>query len=714
MTATPMMAQYLGLKAGHPDALLFYRMGDFYELFFADAVAAARALDIALTTRGEHEGAPIPMCGVPVHASEAYLLTLIRRGHRVAICEQMEDPAEARKRRGPTLVRREVVRLVTPGTLTEDTLLEARAHNYLAAWAEIRGAGALAWVDISTGAFRVMAAPRARLAPELARLAPREVIVPDALEAELRATVEEAGAVLTPLSPASFDSAQAGARVAALFGAATLEGFGAFERPELAAMGAIADWLDITQKGALPRLTPPVREVASDLVQIDAATRRNLEISRALAGGREGSLVHAIDRTVTAAGGRLLESRVAAPICDVGALRARHDAVQELAEDGAARLAVQDGLRGAPDMDRALARLSAGRGGPRDLAAIRGGLARARDVAARLAPAEAAPLIRAAAAMTGLEDVADPLTARLVAEPPVQASAGGLIAPGVDPELDALRELQSNGRSVIARLQARYAEETGIAALKIKHNNVLGYFIEVTARHADAMLGPPLSDAFRHRQTTGSAIRFTTPELSELESRILNAAARAQEIEAALFAALVAAVLAEAPRVAAAAAALAEVDLTAGLATLAADEGWTRPRIDDGRAFEIEGGRHPVVEAALRREGRGFAPNDCRLEEGERGAIWLLTGPNMAGKSTFLRQNAIIALLAQSGAFVPAARAHIGAVSRDLLPRRRLRRPRARPLHLHGRDGRDRRDPEPGRRPRPGDPGRDRPRHGHL
>ena len=663
MTATPMMAQYLRLKAGHPDALLFYRMGDFYELFFDDAAAAASALDIALTTRGEHEGAPIPMCGVPVHSAEGYLLNLIRQGHRVAICEQMEDPAEARRRGSKAVVRREVVRLVTPGTLTEDALLEARVSNYLAAWAEIRGAGALAWVDISTGAFRVMAAPRARLAPELARLAPREVIVPEALEAELRGVIEEAGATLTPLSPASFDSAQAGARVAALFGAATLEGFGAFERAELAAMGAVADWLDITQKGALPRLAPPVREAAGTLVQIDAATRRNLEIARSLAGTREGSLLHAIDRTVTAAGGRLLESRLAAPIRDVDALRARHDAVQEMAEDGALRLAVQDALRGAPDMDRALARLTAGRGGPRDLAAVRGALARARAVATRLSGADADRLTRAAAHMTGLEDVETPLAERLVAEPPLQVSQGGLIAPGTDPELDELRALQTDGRSVIARLQARYADEAGIAALKVRHNNVLGYFVEVTARHADAMLKPPLADAFRHRQTTASALRFTTPELSELESRILNAAGRAQEIEARHFAELTALVTAAAPRLAAAAAALAEADLTAALATLAADEGWTRPRIDDTRAFDVEAGRHPVVEAALRRDGRGFAPNDCCLDPQECGSLWLLTGPNMAGKSTFLRQNALIALLAQSGAFVPAARAHIGAVS---------------------------------------------------
>ena len=663
MTATPMMAQYLGIKAGHPDALLFYRMGDFYELFFDDAAAAAQALDIALTTRGEHEGAPIPMCGVPVHASEGYLLTLIRRGFRVAVCEQMEDPAEARRRKGPTLVRREVVRLVTPGTLTEDTLLDARAHNYLAAWAEIRGEGALAWVDISTGAFRVMAAPRSRLAPELARLAPRELIVPEALAGELRAVAEEAGAVATPLSAASFDSAQAGARVAALFRAGTLEGFGAFTRPEIAAMGAIADWLDITQKGALPRLAPPVREAARGLVQIDGATRRNLEIARALNGGREGSLLSAIDRTVTAAGGRLLEARLAAPIRDTEVLRSRHDAVQEMAEDGALRLAAQEALRGAPDMDRALARLSLGRGGPRDLAAIRDGLARGRGLAGVLSGVDAPLLAEAARDLAGLDELEAALDAQLVANPPLQASGGGLIAPGVDGELDEMRALQTDGRSVIAGMQARYAELAGIPGLKIKHNNVLGYFVEVTARHAEAMRTPPLSDEFRHRQTTASAARFTTPDLSELESRILNAATRAVEIEGTLFAALVDRVTEAAPRIAAAAAALAGIDLPAAFAALAAEEGWTRPRVDDSRTFEIEGGRHPVVEAALRRDGRGFAPNDCCLDPLDCGSIWLLTGPNMAGKSTFLRQNALIALLAQSGAFVPAARAHIGAVS---------------------------------------------------
>ena len=663
MTATPMMAQYLEIKAGHPDALLFYRMGDFYELFFGDADIAAGVLDIALTKRGEHEGKPIPMCGVPVHSAEGYLLRLIRAGHRVAVCEQMEDPAEARKRGSKAVVRREVVRLVTPGTLTEDALLEARRHNYLAAWAEIRGEGALAWVDISTGAFRVLAAPRERLAPELARLRPREVIVPEALERALRRDVEEAGAVPTPLSPASFDSAAAEERIAKLFRAGTLEGFGSFTRPELAAMGAVADWLDITQKGVLPLLRPPVREGAAGLVRIDAATRRNLEITEAMSGGREGSLVHAIDRTVTAAGGRLLERRIAAPITDLATLSARHDAVHDLVEDGATRMALRDVLKGAPDMDRALSRLAMGRGGPRDLAVLRGGLARAGEVSALMPSEFSAEMKRAAADLRGLEDALRPLEDWLVADPPILVRDGGLIAPGVDAELDEMRSLQTDGRGIIARLQAEYAEAAGVQSLKVRHNNVLGYFIETTARHAERMMAPPLSERFIHRQTTASAVRFTTLDLSSLETRILNAAGRAAEIEARLFEVLREGVLAEAGRIGAAAAALARVDVSAALAELAAAEGWTRPKVDDSRAFDVEGGRHPVVEAALKKQGDGFAPNDCCLDPLDCGSIWLVTGPNMAGKSTFLRQNAVIALLAQAGSYVPAARAHVGAVS---------------------------------------------------
>ena len=663
-TVTPMMAQYLAIKAANPGALLFYRMGDFYEMFFEDAVAAAAALDIALTKRGLHLGEDIPMCGVPVHAAEGYLLTLIRKGFRVAIAEQLEDPAEAKKRGGKSVVKRDVVRLVTPGTLTEESLLEARRHNFLAAWAEVRDEGALGWVDISTGEFRVMPCGLSRLGPELARLAPREVLVSETKEADCAAIVSDLRAALTPLARSAFDSQGAEKRLCDLFAVGSLDAFGAFSRAEIAAMGALVEYLDLTQRGKLPLLARPLREEAGSLVQIDAATRRNLELTQALSGGREGSLLATIDRTVTAGGARLLERRLSAPSRDLAQIHARHDAVRFLLEQGRLAQDLREDLRRCPDIDRALSRLALDRGGPRDLAAIRNGLEQAGCIAARLAETEAPPLLaEAGRRLLGHEDLVALLDAALVAEPPLLARDGGFIAQGYDPELDATRQLRDEGRGVIAGMQAGFIEETGIASLKIKHNNVLGYFIETTATHAERMLAPPHSARFIHRQTTANQVRFTTLELSELETRILNAGNHALEIEKRLYDSLKGAVLAAAGAISEASRALAEIDLATAFADLAAAEDWVEPRIDNSHAFEIEGGRHPVVEAALKRTGEPFIANDCQLTSGTTPAIWLLTGPNMAGKSTFLRQNALIALLAQTGSFVPARRAHIGLVS---------------------------------------------------
>ena len=660
---TPMMAQYLEIKARFPGAILFYRMGDFFEMFFDDAVAAAEALDIALTKRGTHQGQPIQMCGVPVHASEGYLLTLIRKGFRVAIAEQMEDPAEAKKRGYKSVVRRDVVRLVTPGTLTEDSLLEARRNNYLCAFADVRDEAALAWADISTGELRVSPSSLLRLGPDLARLAPREVLVSEARMTDLAGLVSESGASLTELARGSFDSASAERRLCALFGVSTLDAFGSFGRAEVAAMGALVDYLDLTQRGKLPLLQPPLREVAGGTVQIDAATRRNLEISAALSGGREGSLLAAMDRTVTAGGARLLERRLASPSLDLGTIHARHAAVRLLVDEGARRHRLRDHLRQVPDIDRALSRLALDRGGPRDLAAIRNGLTQAAGLAAQLD--DAPPVLsEAAAALGGHDDLVALLDRALVAEPPLMARDGGFVAEGFDAELDETRRLRDEGRGVIGGMQAEFVEVTGVSSLKIKHNNVLGYFIETTDTHAARMLAPPLSERFIHRQTTANQVRFTTVELSALETRILNAGNRALEMEKQHFESLRRAVLDRAGPIAAAARGLAELDLASALADLAVAEDWVEPVVDDSRAFEITAGRHPVVERALKRQGGGaFVANDCLLSSAETPAIWLLTGPNMAGKSTFLRQNALIALLAQMGSFVPAAAARIGLVS---------------------------------------------------
>ena len=655
---TPMMAQYLEIKAANPGALLFYRMGDFYEMFFEDAVNAAQALDIALTKRGKHDGKDIPMCGVPVHAAEGYLLTLIRKGFRVGVCEQLEDPAEAKKRGSKAVVKRDVVRLVTPGTLTEDSLLDARRHNFLAAFATVRDESALAWVDISTGNFSVMACDPTKLSPELARLAPREVLITD--ESEFYDIIEESGAAATELGRASFDSTQGEKRLCSLYSVASLDSFGSFTRAQISAMAAIVDYLEITQRGNLPLLRNPVIEGQAANMQIDAATRRSLELTSAMNGGRAGSLIGAIDRTVSAAGARLLERRLSSPSCHLGTVQSRQDCVSYFVENSRLRSDIRTPLKSVHDIDRALSRLALDRAGPRDMAAIRNSLTQAERLASFLPTDMPAILAEAAQSLVGHEQLLELLDQALVADPPLLARDGGFIAPGYNEELDEVRKLRDEGRSVIAAMQAEFIEMTGIASLKIKHNNVLGYFIETTATHADKMMAAPLNETFIHRQTTANQVRFTTVELSEIETKILNAGGRALEIEKRLYSSLKQAILDVAPQMSALARALAELDLSAGLAELAVDENWSRPVLTGDKAFDIQGGRHPVVEQALKKTGDPFVANDCDLSDQ---SIWLLTGPNMAGKSTFLRQNALIAVLAQMGAWVPANQAKIGIVS---------------------------------------------------
>ena len=659
---TPMMAQYMEIKAQYPNALLFYRMGDFYELFFDDAVAAADALDIALTKRGKHDGDDIPMCGVPHHASENYLLTLIRKGFRVAVCEQLETPAEAKKRGSKSVVRRDVVRLVTPGTLTEDSLLEARRHNYLAAFSIVRDQGALAWVDISTGSFSVMSLPPVRLGPELARLAPAEVALPEHLDTEYRAVITEIGAAPTILSRASFDSSAAQDRIKSLFGIDTLDAFGTFDRAEISAMGAIIDYLDITQKGKLPLLQRPVKESANRVMQIDAATRRNLELTRSLStGGRSGSLLGVMDCTVTAGGARLLERRLSSPSLDISVIHNRLDAVEFMMQSASLKNDLRDALTKVPDLDRALSRIALDRAGPRDIAAIRAGLTQAELISEVLDVTDAPIVVaQSVSALQGHQDLIGLLDRAIVAEPPLLTRDGGFIAPQYHAELDEYRTLRDQGRSVIAKMQQDYIQQTGITSLKIKHNNVLGYFIETTALHAEKMMAPPLSETFIHRQTTANQVRFTTLALSETETKILNAGNYALEIEKHLFQQLTAQLLDQSDAIISVSNALAELDLACTLADLSMRLDWVRPNVDDSRAFTIQGGRHPVVESALIRDGHSFVANDCGLDDG---AIWLLTGPNMAGKSTFLRQNALIALMAQMGSFVPAQSARIGVVN---------------------------------------------------
>ena len=659
---TPMMAQYLEIKTNYPDALLFYRMGDFYELFFDDAIAASSALDIALTKRGKHSGEDIPMCGVPHHAAEGYLLTLIRKGFRVAVCEQLESPAEAKKRGYKAVVHRDVVRLVTPGTLTEDSLLDARRHNYLAAYALVRDEAALSWVDISTGAFHVIALPSVMLGPELARLSPSEVLVSEATEDRFRELVEEVGASLTALGRAAFDSQNAEVRLKSLFSVASLESFGGFKRAEISAMGALIEYLDITQKGQLPRLQRPIKEVRQRVMQIDAATRRNLEITRSiLGGGRAGSLLETVDGTVTAGGGRLLEQRISSPSMDIGLINNRLDCIQYMLDHPADADALRQALRQVPDLDRALSRIALDRAGPRDLVCIRSGLTQSSDISMKYNRYTLPVLLNdALKTLNGFDDLVALLHNALVDEPPLLSRDGGFVATGYDAELDETRQLRDEGRSIIAQMQQEYIQQTEISSLKIKHNNVLGYFVETTATHADKMMAPPLNETFIHRQTTANQVRFTTVPLSEIETKILNAGNHAIELEKRIYQSLTKEILRLSDEISGAASGLAELDIATSLAKITQSNAWVRPTVDNSKAFEISGGRHPVVEAALQSDGARFVANDCALNDGK---IWLLTGPNMAGKSTFLRQNALIAILAQAGSYVPANHAQIGAVS---------------------------------------------------
>ncbi|WP_245582462.1 DNA mismatch repair protein MutS [Neorhizobium lilium] len=672
-----MMEQYIEIKANNPDSLLFYRMGDFYELFFEDAVAASRALGITLTKRGQHMGQDIAMCGVPIHAADDYLQKLIGLGFRVAVCEQIEDPAEARKRGSKSVVKRDVVRLVTPGTITEEKLLVASESNYLMALARVRGAAeaqmALAWIDISTGVFRLAETDPSRLLADILRIDPRELILPDTIfhDAELKPVFDVLGRVAVPQPAVLFDSATAEGRIARYFGVGTLDGFGTFSRAELAAASAATAYVEKTQIAERPPLGRPERESGASTLFIDPATRGNLELTRTLSGERDGTLLKVIDRTVTGGGARLLAERLMSPLTDPERINKRLDSISFLLDEPGLCGELRASLKHVPDMPRALSRLALDRGGPRDLGAILQGLEAARGVAAylerSLLPEE---LGEALADLKNLPLQLESMLGNMLAqELPLLKRDGGFLADGANSELDEVRALRDQSRKVIAGLQLQYAEETGIKSLKIKHNNVLGYFIEVTAGNAAPMIDTLEGKArFIHRQTMANAMRFTTTELADLESRIANAADQALTIELEAFDRMVAAVTSEAEAIKAGARALSIIDVGAALALLSEEWNYRRPIVDDSRMFAIEGGRHPVVEQALRRQSTGpFIANDCDLSPhgtAEFGALWLLTGPNMGGKSTFLRQNALIAILAQMGSFVPAASAHIGVVDR--------------------------------------------------
>jgi DNA mismatch repair protein MutS len=715
---TPSMAQFLEIKAANPDSILWYRMGDFYELFFEDAVVASDALGIVLTKRGKHLGQDIPMCGVPIHRADEYLQRLIKRGFRVAVCEQMEDPAEAKKRGAKSIVRRDVVRLVTPGTLTEDSLLDARSRNYLTAIfpspakavpatqaraktsrkAE-RGTQtfALASLDLSTGEFEVGEVAAVDFPGEIVRLAPSEVIASETtlrLE-DIEAWIRHAGAAATPVPPPSFDSLAGERLLKVQLAVSDLAGYGQFSRTELAAVGALLKYVELTQIGKRPFLRPPKRSGLGATLVIDAASRSSLELLRASSGDKDGSLFGAIDRTITGAGARELSARLASPLCDLSEIQVRLDTVAFLVDADLLRDDVRAVLRTSPDIARAVSRLALQRGGPRDLGSVRDGLVTAGAASvllgkARLGAGSSAKGLKHVRLPADLDRIAErldttalalteQLKAALVEDPPPFRRDGGFVRTGYRADLDEARQLREDSRKVMAALEAKYIEATGVKSLKIRYNNILGYFIEVTANTAKPLTSPPQDAVFRHRQTMSNAMRFTTDELIDIEGRIATAGERALALEHEVFSELAASVGNAEQALGQLAAALAELDCMAGLATIAVEQDYVRPTLELGTAFAVMGGRHPVVEQALDRAKSGaFIENDCQLgpvdevdaprptgfDETANRRIWLVTGPNMAGKSTFLRQNALITVLAQMGSFVPARSARIGLVDR--------------------------------------------------
>lgn len=663
---TPMMAQYHALKTQYPDTILFYRMGDFYEMFFDDAVKASEYLDITLTKRGKNQDNEIPMCGVPFHSYEPYLAKLIRAGFKVAICEQTETPEEAKKRGGyKALVNRDVIRVVTQGTLTEDTLLSPRENNYLASLCEVGGQYGLSWLDLSTGEFLVQPVQGATLSATLDRIAPSELLLQDRLASQENLAPQKQ--IMTPQPGSLFDSQNAQKRLESLFGVGTLEAFGTLSRAETASAGALIDYVNRTQKGKMPHIFR-LRQVTSGAVmEIDPATRRSLELVRTQAGERRGSLLDCIDRTITGAGARLLQTRLSAPLTDLADITTRHNQVETFVNETTLRDHLREMLRAMPDLERALSRLTIGRGGPRDLGMVRDALSICESLRAFLLSAGSDVATQFADALRSpppLQKLRDTLAAALEDTLPMLEREGGFIKTSYAADLAHLRSLRDDAKRVIAQLQAKYRDHTDISLLKISYNNVLGYYIEVPSRHADRMMVKTGdgTNPYIHRQTLANNARFTTPELSELERDIASSAEKSLALEQQFFAKFVADVAAHSEGLGVLARAGADLDVALSLAQLAVDCNYVRPEMENGYAFDIKGGRHPVVESALSKSGAVFVPNDCCLDPLQK--LWLLTGPNMAGKSTFLRQNALIVILAQMGSFVPAASARMGIVDK--------------------------------------------------
>ncbi len=677
---TPMMSQYLQIKKEHKDYLLFYRMGDFYELFMEDAIIASKALDIALTKRGKLDSQDIPMCGVPFHAYESYLAKLIRQGYKVAICEQVEDPKEAKKRGYKAVVKREVIRLVTAGTLTEEPLLESKKNNFLLSIAKQNDLWGLSWLDISTGDFYLQEVnikgkdEAVVLSGILSRLSPVETIVSDTFiqNPPLFKVLNDYKDQLSVLPQARFNSENAKKRLENAFKVETLDAFGSFSRAEITAAGVLLDYVENTQKGKIPLISNPVKVTESQIMEIDGATRRSLELVDSLTGDKNACLLGVIDRTVTGSGGRLLCSRVANPLKDVEQINQRLDMVEFFTRYHSLRQELREVLKSSPDIERALTRLSLGRGGPRDLANIKNALSLVPkiknivrgfkgQISGDMLPEIPEALQKVLLHLGEHTHLVDTLARALAEDLPLLARDGGFIREGYYPPLDEVKMLKNDSHKMIVDLQIKYAESAGVPNLKIKYNNVIGYFIEVQSKFAPQFLENP---EYIHRQSVLNASRFTTVELTELENKIRGAADKALAMEVEIFDNLVQDIKLASEDILQTSKAYAELDVASALADLAVEHNYCRPQIDESLAFDIKEGRHPVVEHAINKENSGaFVGNNCRLDE-EHGRLWLLTGPNMAGKSTFLRQNAIIAVMAQMGSYVPCSYAHIGVIDK--------------------------------------------------
>ncbi|MGA9659892.1 MAG: DNA mismatch repair protein MutS [Asticcacaulis sp.] len=676
--ATPVMAQYIQIKAQYPDAILLMRMGDFYEIFFEDAVIASQALSLALTKRGTFQGKDIPLAGVPAHAADAYIAKLIRLGHRVAVCDQLEDPAEAKKRGSKAIVKRGITRVVTPGTLTEDTLLEERGTNRLVALSSRGGVMALASVELSTGDIEVLEVEAEQLGAQLSALRPSESLIADRLltDEALYPLLKLHAGVIQPQPASLCDPAGGEARLLKLYGVQTLDGFGRFSPAEISALGLLAAYIDLTQAGKIPTLKPPSRVRSQNYLSIDAATRHSLDIDRTQSGKREGSLIAALDMTVTSGGSRLLLNRLSRPLYQPADIHARLDALEWLLPRRDLREHLRHLMRSLSDQARALSRLSLNRGTARDLSIIASGLAIGETLANALndatqdstnlaTPAEIEAILTALTPSLRLSALRDRLERALVDEPPLKLSDGGFIRTGYHAELDEARSLRDDSRQIILALEQRLVAETGIA-VRIKFNNVLGYFIELSTKLAEQLVAQDEQKQFIHRQSLANQVRFVTTELTELDGRIQRAAQQGLALEMELFEALREEVRQSAAEIQAAHDAICALDVTSANAGLAEEQDAVRPKIDDGLRLEICRGRHPVVAAALKTQGKPFTPNDVELDAdgADFARLSMVTGPNMAGKSTYLRQNALLIIMAQAGLFVPARSMHLGVVDR--------------------------------------------------